>query len=97
MLIHAEVAVQSGRGCYISQRKFEDSLTGQLPADCRKTLAGRRAVLLARWIVRSVPLEIVWSSGQEGTYARKTGSGATRNIERGSKDRAASTNGYNEA
>ncbi|GFX63505.1 uncharacterized protein TNCV_105121 [Trichonephila clavipes] len=25
MLIHAEVALQSGRGCYISQRKFEDS------------------------------------------------------------------------
>ncbi|GFY30149.1 HTH_Tnp_Tc3_2 domain-containing protein [Trichonephila clavipes] len=28
-------------------------------------LAGQRAVLLARWIVRSVPLEIVGSSGQE--------------------------------
>ncbi|GFV24364.1 HTH_Tnp_Tc3_2 domain-containing protein [Trichonephila clavipes] len=27
--------------------------------------AGRRAVLLARWIVRSVPLEIVGSSGHE--------------------------------
>ncbi|GFS61446.1 HTH_Tnp_Tc3_2 domain-containing protein [Trichonephila clavipes] len=27
--------------------------------------AGRRAVLLARWIVRSVPLEIVGSSGRE--------------------------------
>ncbi|GFX64839.1 hypothetical protein TNCV_4193341 [Trichonephila clavipes] len=30
--------------------------------------AGRRTVLLARWIVRSVPLEIVGSSGQEGTH-----------------------------
>ncbi|GFX59686.1 HTH_Tnp_Tc3_2 domain-containing protein [Trichonephila clavipes] len=27
--------------------------------------AGRRAVLLARWIIRSVPLEIVGSSGHE--------------------------------
>ncbi|GFX29979.1 transposable element Tcb2 transposase [Trichonephila clavipes] len=40
--------------------------------------AGRRAVLLARWIVRSVPLEIVESSGHEKVPTRgKTGSGAT--------------------
>ncbi|GFU03238.1 transposable element Tc1 transposase [Trichonephila clavipes] len=54
--------------------------------------AGQRAVLLARWIVRSVPLEIVESSEQkkykknnseqEGTHARKTGSGATRKTTR---------------
>ncbi|GFT89868.1 hypothetical protein TNCV_1665981 [Trichonephila clavipes] len=31
----------------------------------RKLQAGRRTVSLARWIVRSVPLEIVGSSGQE--------------------------------
>ncbi|GFV55905.1 HTH_Tnp_Tc3_2 domain-containing protein [Trichonephila clavipes] len=30
-----------------------------------KEKAGRRTVLLARWIVRSVPLEIVGSSGHE--------------------------------
>ncbi|GFV21913.1 rho-related BTB domain-containing protein 2 [Trichonephila clavipes] len=39
--------------------------------------AGRRAVLLARWIVRSVPLEIVGSSGCE-----KVLSGATRKATR---------------
>ncbi|GFX60180.1 HTH_Tnp_Tc3_2 domain-containing protein [Trichonephila clavipes] len=43
--------------------------------------AGRRAVLLTSWIVRSVPLKIVGSSG-EGTHARKTGSGATRKTTR---------------
>ncbi|GFV93872.1 hypothetical protein TNCV_1811271 [Trichonephila clavipes] len=32
--------------------------------------AGRRAVLLARWIVRSVPLEIVGSSGHEKVPTR---------------------------
>ncbi|GFT44015.1 uncharacterized protein TNCV_2688771 [Trichonephila clavipes] len=46
--------------------------------------AGRHAVLLPRWIVRSVPLEIVggqWTP--EGAHARKTGSGATRMTLRG--------------
>ncbi|GFX29124.1 HTH_Tnp_Tc3_2 domain-containing protein [Trichonephila clavipes] len=48
----------------------------RLPAYCRKTLASetcqasRRAVLLARWIVRSVPLEIVGSSGHEKVPTR---------------------------
>ncbi|GFS63849.1 transposable element Tcb1 transposase [Trichonephila clavipes] len=38
---------------------------------------------LARWIVRSVPLEIVESSGHEKvTHVRKTGSGATRKTTR---------------
>ncbi|GFV53339.1 hypothetical protein TNCV_33761 [Trichonephila clavipes] len=32
--------------------------------------AGRRTVLLARWIVRSVPLEIVGSSGHEKAPTR---------------------------
>ncbi|GFS59199.1 HTH_Tnp_Tc3_2 domain-containing protein [Trichonephila clavipes] len=32
--------------------------------------AGRCAVLLARWIIRSVPLEIVGSSGQEKVPTR---------------------------
>ncbi|GFU97941.1 HTH_Tnp_Tc3_2 domain-containing protein [Trichonephila clavipes] len=40
-------------------------------------------MLLARWIVRSVPLEAVGSSRHEGTHARKTGSGATRGSLRG--------------
>ncbi|GFT56401.1 uncharacterized protein TNCV_2333801 [Trichonephila clavipes] len=35
-----------------------------------KTAAGRRTVLLARWIVRSVPLEIVGRSGHEKTRCR---------------------------
>ncbi|GFS69854.1 HTH_Tnp_Tc3_2 domain-containing protein [Trichonephila clavipes] len=55
--------------------------------ECFCAEASRRAVLLARWIVRSVPLEIVgeqWT--REGTYAWKTGSGATRKTAR-RKDR----------
>ncbi|GFX10325.1 transposable element Tcb2 transposase [Trichonephila clavipes] len=43
-----------------------------------KLHTGRRTVLLARWIVRSVPLEVVGSSG----HVRKTGSGATRKTTR---------------
>ncbi|GFT05963.1 hypothetical protein TNCV_3926991 [Trichonephila clavipes] len=35
-----------------------------------KLQAGRRAVLLDRWIVRSVPLEIVESSGHEKVPTR---------------------------
>ncbi|GFX74135.1 hypothetical protein TNCV_490991 [Trichonephila clavipes] len=35
-----------------------------------KTQASRRALLLARWIVRSVPLEIVGSSGHEKVPTR---------------------------
>ncbi|GFX10339.1 transposable element Tc1 transposase [Trichonephila clavipes] len=41
-------------------------------------MPGRCTVLLARWIVRSVPLEVVGSSG----HVRKTGSGATRKTTR---------------
>ncbi|GFV29091.1 hypothetical protein TNCV_4601231 [Trichonephila clavipes] len=45
----------------------------------KKLQAGRRAMLLVRWIVRSVPLEIVGSSGQEKIRTcGKTESGATR-------------------
>ncbi|GFV56635.1 hypothetical protein TNCV_4628331 [Trichonephila clavipes] len=47
---------------------------------------GRCAVLLARWIVRSVPLEIVGSSGHE-----KVPTHGKPGLERGSKGRAAST------
>ncbi|GFY17278.1 transposable element Tcb2 transposase [Trichonephila clavipes] len=36
----------------------------------KKWQTDRRAVLLARWIVRSVPLEIVGSSGQEKVLTR---------------------------
>ncbi|GFU70350.1 transposable element Tcb1 transposase [Trichonephila clavipes] len=44
---------------------------------------GRRAVLLARWIIRSVLLEIVGSSGHEKVPTRgKTGSAATRKTTR---------------
>ncbi|GFX47605.1 HTH_Tnp_Tc3_2 domain-containing protein [Trichonephila clavipes] len=46
-------------------------------------IADRRAVLLARWIVRSVLLEIVGSSGHEKVpTSGKTGSGATRRTTR---------------
>ncbi|GFX24037.1 hypothetical protein TNCV_2435311 [Trichonephila clavipes] len=38
--------------------------------ECFLLQAGRRAVLLARWIVRSVPLEIVGSSGHETVPTR---------------------------
>ncbi|GFU50003.1 transposable element Tcb2 transposase [Trichonephila clavipes] len=58
MLIHAEVALQSERGCYISQHKIHKR-------DDYPPIAGRHAVLLARGIVRSVPLEIDGSSGHE--------------------------------
>ncbi|GFW76982.1 transposable element Tcb2 transposase, partial [Trichonephila clavipes] len=56
---------------------------------------GRRTVLLARWIVRSVPLEIVESSGHEKIPARRNRvwSDQEDHEERGSKDRAASTCG----
>ncbi|GFU91384.1 hypothetical protein TNCV_2541521 [Trichonephila clavipes] len=58
-------------------------------------MAGRRAVLLSRWIVRSVPLEIVGSSGHEKVPTRgKPGlSDQEDHEERRSKDRVASTCG----
>ncbi|GFW37537.1 transposable element Tcb2 transposase [Trichonephila clavipes] len=57
--------------------------------------AGRRAVLLARWIVRSVPLEIVGSSGHEKVPTRRKPGLERPGRPRGerSKDRAASTCG----
>ncbi|GFX74252.1 transposable element Tc1 transposase [Trichonephila clavipes] len=45
--------------------------------------AGRRTVFQSRWIIQSVPLEIVgeqWT--REGTHEQKTGSGATRKTTR---------------
>ncbi|GFX37127.1 putative DD41D transposase [Trichonephila clavipes] len=42
-----------------------------LKRDDYPPIAGRRAVLLARWITRSVPLEIVGSSGQEKVLTRR--------------------------
>ncbi|GFV14483.1 transposable element Tc1 transposase [Trichonephila clavipes] len=76
MLIHAEVVLYKPAQI----RRF---INLKITADCRKTLAGRCAVLLARWIVRSVPLEIVGSSGHEKVPTRrKTGSGATRKTTR---------------
>ncbi|GFX41598.1 hypothetical protein TNCV_3109941 [Trichonephila clavipes] len=56
----------------------------------------RSAVLLARWIVRSVPLEIVGSSEHEKVPTRaenRVWSDQEYHEERGSKDRAASTCG----
>ncbi|GFU70097.1 DDE_3 domain-containing protein [Trichonephila clavipes] len=57
--------------------------------------AGRRAVLLARWIVRSRPLEIVESNGHEKvpTRGKPVWSDQEDHEKRGSKDRAASTCG----
>ncbi|GFX95409.1 HTH_Tnp_Tc3_2 domain-containing protein [Trichonephila clavipes] len=43
---------------------------GVAPHSLRNTGAGRRTVLLARWIVRSVPLEIVGSSEHEKVPTR---------------------------
>ncbi|GFV35438.1 hypothetical protein TNCV_3204701 [Trichonephila clavipes] len=59
------------------------------------TAGWRCAVLLARWIVRSVLLEIVGSSGHE-KYPRaknRVWSNQEDHKERGSKDRAATTCG----
>ncbi|GFV27867.1 HTH_Tnp_Tc3_2 domain-containing protein [Trichonephila clavipes] len=43
----------------------------------------RRAVLLARWIVRSIAVRNCWEQWtREGTHARKTGSGVTRKTTR---------------
>ncbi|GFT85958.1 transposable element Tcb1 transposase [Trichonephila clavipes] len=49
-----------------------------------KTAGWSTRRVAARWIVRSVPLEIVGSrqSTPEGTHVRKTGSGATRKTTR---------------
>ncbi|GFU68149.1 hypothetical protein TNCV_248131 [Trichonephila clavipes] len=58
--------------------------------------AGRRTVLLARWIIRSVPLEIVGSSRHEKVPTRgKPGLGSDQedHEEIGSKHRVASTCG----
>ncbi|GFX52523.1 hypothetical protein TNCV_4325391 [Trichonephila clavipes] len=57
--------------------------------------AGRRAVLLSRWIVRSRPLEIVESSGHEKvpTSGNPCLERPGTREERGSKDRVASTCG----
>ncbi|GFV13731.1 hypothetical protein TNCV_2941231, partial [Trichonephila clavipes] len=48
--------------------------------------AGQCAVLLDRWIVRSVPLEIAGSSGHEGTHVWKTRSGFNSGRPRGVRD-----------
>ncbi|GFX12478.1 hypothetical protein TNCV_1697531 [Trichonephila clavipes] len=94
MLIHAKVALQSGKGCYISQRKSKIHKRDDNPP-----IVGRLWLVdasVAGQVDRSgVPLEIVGSSGhEESTHARKTGSGATRKTgERGSKNLAASTCG----
>ncbi|GFU17611.1 hypothetical protein TNCV_2700951 [Trichonephila clavipes] len=83
MLIHAEVALQSGRGCCISQHKFEDSYTCRLPADFRKTLVSEACQkLLGAVDTRRYPRaeNRVWSDQKD-------------HEERGSKDRVASTCG----
>ncbi|GFV77952.1 transposable element Tcb2 transposase [Trichonephila clavipes] len=50
------------------------------------TVAGRRAVLLVRWIVRSVPLEIVGSSGHEKVPTRGKPGLERRGIPRGERN-----------
>ncbi|GFV76050.1 HTH_Tnp_Tc3_2 domain-containing protein [Trichonephila clavipes] len=59
----------------ISFREHMKSVMYELPVDA---VAGRRAVLLARWVVRNCWEQ--WT--REGTHARKTGSGATRKTTR---------------
>ncbi|GFV78074.1 hypothetical protein TNCV_2281 [Trichonephila clavipes] len=61
-----------GRRCTLNMSRFMHSSVDVV----RKfgeggRMAGRRAVLLARWIVRSVPLEIVESSGHEKAPTRE--------------------------
>ncbi|GFX53600.1 transposable element Tcb2 transposase [Trichonephila clavipes] len=56
-----------------------DKLPQQLLDNVVQSMAGRRTVLLARWIVRSVPLEIAGSSGHEKVPTRgKPGLPVTR-------------------
>ncbi|GFV17436.1 hypothetical protein TNCV_3838901, partial [Trichonephila clavipes] len=89
-----EVGLQSGRGCYINQRKFEDLYTGGLPADCRKDFGTRKHV---RWILRrcavrkllgAVDSEKVPTCGKPGL--KRPGRPRGERIE---KDHAASTCG----
>ncbi|GFW00922.1 hypothetical protein TNCV_1761601 [Trichonephila clavipes] len=54
---------------------------------------GRRAVLLVRWIIRNVPLEIVGSSGHEKVPTRGKPGLEEVHEERGSNDCAESTCG----
>ncbi|GFV76829.1 uncharacterized protein TNCV_4730491 [Trichonephila clavipes] len=74
-------------------RKRRQNVSNKLALKLIKKEAGRRAMLLARWIVRSEQLEIVGSSGYEKVPTRgKPGLGEDHE-ERGSKDRVASTCG----
>ncbi|GFV85604.1 transposable element Tcb2 transposase [Trichonephila clavipes] len=78
-LLHVQfVEVQSSSIGVV--RKFGEGVPAQVSFSSRdsNSKAGRHAVLLARWIVRSVPLEIV---GRD-THAWKTGSGETRKTTR---------------
>ncbi|GFX27221.1 hypothetical protein TNCV_1564011 [Trichonephila clavipes] len=55
----------------VPHQPYGGSVNRYVPLTLRiHSLAGRRAVLLARWIVRSVPLEIVGSSGHEKVPTR---------------------------
>ncbi|GFW87549.1 hypothetical protein TNCV_4485141 [Trichonephila clavipes] len=75
-----------------SREKVNTCAALQTSISCR---AGRHAVLLARWIVRSVPLEIVGSSGHEKVPTRENRVWSTQedHEERGSKDHAEITCG----
>ncbi|GFU70571.1 transposable element Tc1 transposase [Trichonephila clavipes] len=65
-------------GCSFEQFCLREARSSGL-----KLQAGRRTVLLARGIIRSVPLEIVGSRWtREGTHVRKTGFGTTRKTTR---------------
>ncbi|GFU00169.1 uncharacterized protein TNCV_801511 [Trichonephila clavipes] len=95
--------VQNNQNCVDLRKKTIDTTSinkSNLHTSCiersnisdKDDRAGRRAVLLARWIIRSVPLEIVGSSGHEKVPTRGK-PGEENHEERGSKDHAASTCG----
>ncbi|GFT13469.1 hypothetical protein TNCV_2515181 [Trichonephila clavipes] len=66
MLLHGEVALQSGRGCYLSE--FE---RGLIIGKKTSGWSTRRVAGQVDRIVWSVPLEIVERSGHEKVSKRK--------------------------
>ncbi|GFV84795.1 transposable element Tc1 transposase [Trichonephila clavipes] len=76
MVLYKPARIRRFINVTITRRLYEDFKS----ETCQ---AGRRAVLLARWIVRSVPIRNCWEQcTREGTHARKTGSGATKKTTR---------------
>ncbi|GFV56041.1 hypothetical protein TNCV_2266271 [Trichonephila clavipes] len=93
--------VQSSKNIIDTDSDLENEMNNASPVpkstEMRNIIkkAGRRAVLLAKGIVRSVPLEIIGSSGHEKvpTCGKPGLERPGIHEERGSKDRAASTCG----